>query len=480
MGLWYRFVALAVLLLAASVNQAAFAQTTSEPEAYRNVDEFGVDLSTGTFNFSITEVAGGAASSGINITRTWGRSGWKDAYTGHLKRNGSTITVVRGSVSETFNLSGGNWVAAKANGATLVQTSAVGSGNFFPEYTYTGSDGTVIKYRSVGLSVLTPQDSYPNRYTISGPADICRITTPQNPPLSSQGCAVPILITAPSGRKLSLSWREEGTCSQYGNGGLPLNQGWECDGRTRLEKITDDSGYVFDIRYVNAIYNYNSNWWVRDKVLIIDKGEQYCSPFGYDCATSQNWPTVEYSSPSNGVQHITDQHGRTWTFAFDTSGRMTSITRPGASSPTTTITYGTNGRVSSVTKDGVTKNYTWSTSGGNDVVAVSGGSTGSGTVTTTPSTGQPGTVTNATGNTVSNTYDANKRLKRTTWPEGNYVEYTYDARGNVTQTQFVPKSGSGLANISTSASFDATCTSIAKCNTPNYTIDAKGNRTDYT
>ncbi|HEY8605474.1 hypothetical protein, partial [Tsuneonella suprasediminis] len=159
---------------------------------------------------------------------------------------------------------------------------------------------------------------------------------------------------------------------------------------------------------------------------------------------------------------------------------MISITRPGASAPTTTITYGTDGRVSSVTKDGVTKNYTWSTSGGNDVVAVSGGSSGSGTVTTTPSTGQPGTVTNATSNTVSNTYDANKRLKRTTWPEGNYVEYTYDARGNITQTLFVPKSGSGLANISTSANFDTACTSLAKCNRPNYTIDAKGNRTDYT
>ncbi len=43
----------------------------------------------------------------------------------------------------------------------------------------------------------------------------------------------------------------------------------------------------------------------------------------------------------------------------------------------------------------------------------------------------------------------------------------------------VAKSGSGLADIVTTANYDATCTSAVKCNQPNYVIDPLGNRTDY-
>src|SRR3546814_5547243 len=49
-----------------------------------------------------------------------------------------------------------------------------------------------------------------------------------------------------------------------------------------------------------------------------------------------------------------------------------------------------------------------------------------------------------------------------------YTKFTYDARGNVTETRQVAKAGSGLADIVTSAGYDATCTSTAKCNKPNW------------
>src|SRR3546814_2079390 len=60
-----------------------------------------------------------------------------------------------------------------------------------------------------------------------------------------------------------------------------------------------------------------------------------------------------------------------------------------------------------------------------------------------------------------------------------YTKFTYDARGNVTETRQVAKAGSGLADIVTSAGYDATCTSTAKCNKPNWTKDAKLKQTDY-
>src|SRR3546814_2302608 len=58
--------------------------------------------------------------------------------------------------------------------------------------------------------------------------------------------------------------------------------------------------------------------------------------------------------------------------------------------------------------------------------------------------------------------------------------WTYDSRGNVTEERHVAKSGSGLAAIVKTASYDATCSNPKKCNKPNYTIDERGNRTDYT
>ncbi|MFN4358659.1 RHS repeat domain-containing protein [Sphingopyxis alaskensis] len=93
---------------------------------------------------------------------------------------------------------------------------------------------------------------------------------------------------------------------------------------------------------------------------------------------------------------------------------------------------------------------------------------------------QPTTVTSGTSATTTYVYDANKRVIRETRPEGDYTEYTRDARGNVTQTRHVAKAGSGLADIVTTANYDATCSNPVKCNSPNWTQNALGNRTDYT
>jgi RHS repeat-associated protein len=80
--------------------------------------------------------------------------------------------------------------------------------------------------------------------------------------------------------------------------------------------------------------------------------------------------------------------------------------------------------------------------------------------------------------TTSYLYDSAGRLTRVTELEGNYVATTYDARGNVTQTQAVPKSGSGLSTLTTSATYASTCTSIITCNKPTAVTDARGSTTD--
>lgn len=88
--------------------------------------------------------------------------------------------------------------------------------------------------------------------------------------------------------------------------------------------------------------------------------------------------------------------------------------------------------------------------------------------------------TDAVGNAVQYEYDSNKRPTRVTYPEGNYEEVSYDARGNVTTIRRVAKPGSGLPEIVTTASYDATCANRVKCNKPNAITDAKGNVTNFT
>lgn len=65
--------------------------------------------------------------------------------------------------------------------------------------------------------------------------------------------------------------------------------------------------------------------------------------------------------------------------------------------------------------------------------------------------------------------------------DGNAIYFVRDSRGNATQTWRRGKTGAGVADalISTS-NYSATCTNPKICNKPNYVIDAKGNRTDFT
>jgi RHS repeat-associated protein len=102
------------------------------------------------------------------------------------------------------------------------------------------------------------------------------------------------------------------------------------------------------------------------------------------------------------------------------------------------------------------------------------------TVVSDLAVGRPTSVTDPLSRTTAYQYDSSGRLTRVTAPEGNYSAFSYDARGNLIQAEAVPKAGSGLPSIVTSASFDSTCSNPLTCNQPNSTTDARGNVTDYT
>jgi len=64
-------------------------------------------------------------------------------------------------------------------------------------------------------------------------------------------------------------------------------------------------------------------------------------------------------------------------------------------------------------------------------------------------------------------------------PEGDAIEYTRDGRGNIVQSNRQAKPGSGLPDIVLRAGYPAACGNPRTCNQPDWTTDAKGNRTDY-
>lgn len=137
----------AVLLWAGGAGLSLAAAQTPPP--YDSRDENGVDRVTGRFSTTMPE--GGIGD--VAMVRYYG-TGEGDNWSGMLYRSstGATqyATISFGKISERFTKSGSNWVADKANGATLTENIAD------MRWTYRGPDGSQIVYESpLGLTPPT-------------------------------------------------------------------------------------------------------------------------------------------------------------------------------------------------------------------------------------------------------------------------------------------------------------------------------------
>ena len=453
-------------ILASGLAAPAFAQTAA-PEPYRNNDEHGVDLVTGSFNIDMEEGSIGPANGGVKMVRYYGQSGYRDNWSGDLRKTmeGATevVTINFGKISERFTKQGGVWVSARGQGATLTETIADN------EFVYRAADGSSVTYKSP-TAISGSFDST----GVEMPGAYCNST-------NALACGLPVESLEPSGEKYSLTWNAPDYCT------WPADEPRNVDNQTcktvyRLSDVRSNSGYAMKVKYQGNSTGNNTGvppaWFVRSGLKFLDLSQTYCDPNAFNCdAVPGTWPTVTYTTPSTGVFQITNDVNGTW--RLDSSnGTQMRIRRPGQASDTTIATY-SGGRVTSITNNGTTQNYSWTTGVTTTVTSTSGGGETS-TVVSTPTVGQPVTDTNGTANSTTYLYDANNRVTREIRPEGDYTNITYDARGNVTETRNVAKAGSGLADIVSTANYDTSCTNFVKCNKPNYTIDAKNNRTDYT
>ena len=142
------------------------------------------------------------------------------------------------------------------------------------------------------------------------------------------------------------------------------------------------------------------------------------------------------------------------------------------------IVYDASSRVTSYSNGVGTWSYAYATSGGAQTVTITDPNANRRTVVSNPSLDVITSSTDALNRTTTYAYDTYGRLTQVTHPHGDAVQYVYDAHGNVTQTTQVPAAGSGLSNIVTSATYP--CATVATCNKPATTTDARGNVTTYT
>lgn len=439
----------------------ALAQQQSAPAPFRNTDANGVDFVTGTYTFDMVEGSIGKDSDALVMRRYWGESGWRDNWSGDLRIDASNNAVITfGGVSERFNWNGSAYAPVKANGASLSSPSA-------NVYLYRSAHGTTVEYRSplIGLVAGTRIDMG---------AMYCNAN-------NASSCGLPSKITTPDGLVTDLTWQKYT---------FNIPNGTRVPDRFvsyRLNDVRTNKGYGAKIKFQtetlasNAIPN--DGWFRRSSVKLLDLSQVFCAPTALNCdSVAGTWPTVAYQQSTATEDTIVDTGGGAWKFTREAgANRLTAIRRPDSATEDVTIQYsGATPTVTNVTVDGSITTYGRTVSGDTATTTITNPISAVGTVTANTTVAQPTNVQRPGAPRIQNLFDPAGRKTREIDDEGNYTNWTYDSRGNVTETRYVAKSGSGLPDIVETASYPATCANPLTCNKPEFTIDAKGNRTDYT
>lgn len=416
----------------------ALSQNAAPPPDHYSLDDRGVDVVTGGLYYTATDVViGDPAQGGLTFERVptpsgMGRHNWVGTIDTAVS---GRLIVSIGQISDQFSSSG--YVNINGTGSTLEQIGG-NSNNLL----YTSSDG--VKYY---FQISTTQGSWRSGYFLSS-----RIM--------------------PTGERVDYAYKVVATCAPAPNGCAPVNF-------RRIQGVMSGRGYVLKFNYAtNVAPTSPSNvggWLNQTGAVASNQAIDYCDYTADVCTYSRAWPSVSYGSSG---QTSTDQSGRTTNYTYNGSAIAT-VRFPGSSTDDLAITRDSNGRVSSITDAGGLWTYAYATNGSARTTTITNGATTQ-IVASSTATNRVTSYQDQLNSITSYTYDPQGRLTESVLPEGNRQQFTYDARGNVTQNMYVPKSGSGLANIVTSATYPATCTNPVICNLPTATTDAAGNVTNYT
>ena len=434
----------ALLCASSSLSSLALAQTTdtSTPPVREEIDERGVDLISGRFNFSTTLLSIGQGDAG-GLSGIWQGETLADGYDGQIVAYGSVYKVFLGGEAATFTLLNGVFTADQAQGSTLTLSAGV--------YTYTLPDGTTLQY----LASLGGQAVNSNQ--VAG-----RIST----------------ITSPDGRVDTIHYHTAMTVVGTGPTGPSPRRLY------RIQSVTNNAGY--QLKYNYALNNASTSeiipatsvgaWTQPASQQAINNAVDYCAPTAFTCTLTQSWPSVTISGKS-----VTDALGRKTTYPSNPAANTTAtLTMP--SGAQVTMVRNANNRVASWSNGTGTWTYAYADSGSTRTTTITDPLGHKRVVTSNLNLLTVLSDTDALNRTTVYEYDEKGRRTKAVSPEGNAVSYVYDDRGNVTQMTATPKTGSSQAAGTATAGYDATCTSATAktCNQPNWTKDALGNQTDYT
>lgn len=415
---------MALLCLTTTLASGVVTTARAQEAVRQSIDANGVDLFLGTMNVDGPALTVGSAENpSIIYKKTFRGVVSADNVNARLRKSGTTITISFGHSTDRFTQSGSSYTPTEGNGASLTYDATSRT------YTYTTAGGVVYRFR----------EQWGSNGATAGLQD----------------------ITWPSGKKLTYSYQQFVRCAG------PVFEDEECTNYVAtyaISSVTSNDGYVLT--------------FLRDG----DTDEFPGTHSGVAVSNTVVSGTARVQSYAEGVGvtfNITDELGRVTTYRPGAGG-IAGITSPGKTAEDITIGYDTSNRVASVTTPAGATGYSYADAAGVRTTTVTD-ALGNTTIYKFDIASQRMTsVINALSQATTYQYDASGRLTETTAPEGNKAVLAYDARGNVTSTTWKAKPGSGLADITTTASFPASCASAVTCNSPTWTKDAKGNQTDYT
>lgn len=169
---------------------------------------------------------------------------------------------------------------------------------------------------------------------------------------------------------------------------------------------------------------------------------------------------------NNNLTQFTDANNQTTKYSYSSPGLLTQIFLP--QNPlvaAATYTYDSLKRLQT-SADALNHTYTYFNAGSRMQVV---DPVGNSKIWYLNEDGEETSFTDELGKTTLYEYDGLGRLKKRTEPEGNYTSWTFDSKNNIlTETQ-VAKAGSGLSNIVSTWTYDATY------NRPHTLLDARNN-----